>query len=343
MSATPRTTEAGPTGADHAAPTRPPAGPREQRRARTLALVLLGAGVFAGCDELLNAVGDGGVDGLPMQNRDGGMMSGPGCGLANEPEPNDNRNLATPYTPGNSVTGCIGSMDDVDFYETTVPIGDQAGGYYEAQIADVGDGTIDVKVFTASDNAPLLRAFTSSPGASLFFYWAGAPGATYRIAVTRLNPLTSAFRYNLRASYRKVNDTYEPNDTRDSAKPITIGTPVSAFLFTGHRAEAVDSAEFNDWYSFTLAAGTVTIKVTDVPGNVRPDVMLYDSENTMVQAAHMSNPTSGGGINVTTTVTKPGPHRLVLGTFPPAPDTAGKSMTPPDSFVKPYTLTVSQP
>ncbi len=46
---------------------------------------------------------------------------------------------------------------------------------------------------------------------------------------------------------------------------------------------------------------------------------------------------------MTTKVLKPGPHRLELGTYPPAPQPYGKGVALPDNFTKPYKLTVAQP
>ena len=302
--------------------------------------LLLGLGA---CQELLNAA-DGGVDGGPSGNggAGGNATSPPGCGLASEPEPNDSRDHATPYQAGASVIGCMVSGEDIDTYEFQAPSGDPAGGYYEGALTDVGPGRIEAQISSASDNGQIDRTHTDDSGSSLFFYFAAAPGQKYRVAVANLPPFTAGFRYTFKATYTKLADAYEPNDTRESAKPIPLGTPISAFMFAGHKTSAVASEEFTDWYSFTLGAGMVNIRVDDVPSNVRVEAFLYDADGTKVDAPRMSNDNFGGSFDVTTKVITPGPHRLELGTFPPAPLPYGKGMNLPDNFTKPYKLTVTQ-
>jgi hypothetical protein len=296
-----------------------------------------------GCQELLNGLADGGADAGSAGGAGGGGTSMPGCGLPNEPEPNDTRERATPYTAGATAAGCMVSAEDVDFFEFTAPSGDAAGGYFQGALTDVGNGRVEARIFSASDNAPIDRSYTDDPGASLFFYFAAAPGQTYRVAVANLPPFTAGFPYTFKAAYSKIADGFEPNDTRDQAKPIGLGMTVSAFIFAGHTSSTVQSDEFKDWYSFTLGAGNVTIKVTDVPSNVRIEGFLYDADGSKVDAPRMSNDNYGGSFDVTTRVLKPGLHRLELGTYPPAPQPYGKGMTLPDNFTKPYKLTVSQP
>jgi hypothetical protein len=118
---------------------------------------------------------------------------------------------------------------------------------------------------------------------------------------------------------------------------------VSAFIFAGHQSSTVQSEDFTDWYSFTLGAGMVNVKVDQVPTNVRVEAFLYDADGTKVDAPRMSNENYGGSFDVTAKVSKPGLHRLELGTYPPAPVAYGKGMTLPDNFTKPYRLIVSQP
>jgi hypothetical protein len=308
-----------------------------------LAVACLGVG---GCQDLIDTLNDGGApDGGTGTGGSGGSTGGPfvGCGLPAEPEPNDSRNQATSYSAGASVKGCLAAAADVDFYETTSPSSNPAGGYYQGAITDVGAGTVDVKVYTASDNAPLLQGtFTVDAGASLFFYWAAAPGQTYRVAVAPFNPFSGAFLYTFKATYTAVTDAYEPNDTAAQAKPIAVGTPISALFFTGHKAATITPDEWKDFYSFDLAAGMVTIKIDQVPSMVRPEVELYDGAGNRIGPARMFNNTPGGNIDVTTAVAR-GPHRLEVRIFTLAPDTADEGMMVPDHFTKPYRLTVSQP
>jgi hypothetical protein len=308
-----------------------------------LVAALLGATALGGCQDLLESLADGGApDGGAGTGGSGGAGPFLGCGLSAEPEPNDTRTQATPYSAGTSARGCLAATADVDFYETSAPAS-PAGGYYQGAITDVGSGTVDVKVYTASDNAPLLQGtFTVDPGASLFFYWAAAPGQTYRVAVSPFNPFTGPFLYTFKATYTAAVDAFEPNDTRAQAKPITVGVPISALFFAGHKRSTVSDDEFKDFYSFDLNAGMVTLKIDNVPSMVRPEVLLYDGANNSIGPARMFNNTPGGSIDVSTTVAR-GPHTLEVRVFTLAPETADDKMAVPDHFTQPYRLTVSQP
>ncbi len=70
---------------------------------------------------------------------DGGDAGGSEAG-GMEIEPNEDRDHATPYTPGTTVVASVSSETDVDFYETVAPAGDLSGGYYQASITGVGAG-----------------------------------------------------------------------------------------------------------------------------------------------------------------------------------------------------------
>ena len=303
-------------------------------------LVCFTAGALVtGCEELTDDA-DGGPGAMPESDA---RPTGPGCGLATEPEPNDTSGEAAPYFVGTSAVGCLAHADDVDVYEIKAPAVDLAGGYFQASLTDVGAGTVAVEVASARDNAAFLRGtFTNTPAASLFFFWAAAPGETYRIAVSRFSSASGPFRFTLRANYTRLPDPFEPNDDRNAAKALSLGVVHEALFFAGHQTESVAATDFSDWYSVTLASGPVSVKLQGVPTTVRPEVELFDASNTSVSAAAMYNNTPGGDLATGATV-RAGAHRLVVRIFALAPDTAGKVTTLPDNFMRPYRLTVSQP
>jgi hypothetical protein len=289
--------------------------------------------------------GSGGADGGGGSGG-GGAEAGPAgmpCGVP-EMEPNDTRDNARPYTVGTPVVACVGDMDDVDFYEVTAPTADLAGGYYKGSLTDVGEGTLEVKVYSASDNSEILSgAYTTDNGASLYFYWAAAPGQKYRVAVTKFAVWNKPYKYTLTAGYTKVNDTFEPNDTRDAAKPLTLGAPVMAYFFSGFKGKEIKGEEYQDWFSVTLATGMASIKLENVPTDVRPQIKLLDPTGAMVGVADNYNVTPGGSIITKAMIEMAGPHRVVVDVFSVEPAAAAKAMAVPDSFTHPYSLTVSQP
>jgi hypothetical protein len=260
------------------------------------------------------------------------------CGI-DEPEPNDTRETATPYTPGTAVVACLDTRTDVDFYEMTVPATDVAGGYFQASITDVGSATVDVRVISATDSGIILaNAYTSQRGASLFFFWAAAPGQTYRISVTRFVNSDVA-RYTFKADYVKIDDASEPNDTREQAKPLALGVATPGYFFTGYRSKEITEVEYHDWYSLTLAAAPVAIRIENVALNVQARAELVDAAGVVVKRETAAN--SGSDLIVSIPVPAAGAYRLLV--WPALlPDVTGKVMAIPDSFKRAYKLTVSQ-
>jgi hypothetical protein len=147
------------------------------------------------------------------------------------------------------------------------------------------------------------------------------------------------------AAYTPLADPYEPNDTRDTAKPIPLGTPITAFESTGYVGAPYDGAAFADWYSVPLAAGTVTIKMSNVPTDIRGDIYLFDPDGTQVNEAY----TIDEGANVmlmSAAADVAGTYKIQIVPFGGGPPAAGMTLAaapPPDHFTRPYTLTVTQP
>jgi hypothetical protein len=270
----------------------------------------------------------------------GGTGAPGSCGVT-EAEPNNTRDTATAYTAGAAVVACIGADDDVDFYQFTAPEADVAGGYYAIAIDDVGAGYADLKMYAVSDNGEIDHEYTDSAGASLRAFLAAAPGQQYRITVGSFSGFDLPFKYTLKATYTKVVDSYEPNDTRATAKPITLGTPVTATLFAGYRSATLDPDEYQDFYTLTLAAGTVTAKLADIPSDVYGDLKVLDADGNEVDHSYSS--TMGANVTITMKAVTAGVHFVRAGIFTAPPDGAGKGIMLPDHFTHPYTLTVQQP
>jgi hypothetical protein len=318
------------------------------------ALLLLGAaGLMPACGGG-SGTGHGGAGGHGGSGAGGGggaPLLGP-CGFLDVTEPNETRDTATPILVNAPVTGCIGTQvdldgvpDDIDVYACTAPATDLAGGYVVLSFTEVGiTGSLDVFLYSATDNSLIDEFYTGTAGASLSGYLAVAPGVTYRVQVKRFAGQTP-LPYKMLATYTALADVYEPNDTKATAKPIAVGTPITAFQSSGYIGDPYDAAAFADWYSVPLAAGMVTIKMTNVPTDIRGGVHLFDPEGVQVDEATMID----AGANVTLTPATP----VLAGTYtiqvlpyaggPPASDMSLPAAPPPDHFTRPYTLMVTQP
>jgi len=297
------------------------------------------SGSDAAADAAVESVPDAGQSSDAGQSGDGGGLVVP------EKEPNEDRDNASPYTPGTTVTASIGSTADIDFYQTTVPADHLAGGYYQASITDVGEeGAMRAVVYTMSDNNIVHQVTNTTNGGSLFFYWAAAPAQTYRIALSKGGNFVAPYNYTLKIQYTKVDDAFEPNDDRDGWKLIDRGTPVTAYLFAGFKTNEIDPNDYPDWFAIDLDAGMTTVAIDNRITNWRPQFDMIDSLGNTLSVAHVLGSTAGASPRHTFMVTIPGRYRASILPYGNASTGAehGNGMTVPENFRNPYTLTISQ-
>jgi hypothetical protein len=278
---------------------------------------------------------DAGIDAAPV------MGNGP-CGVP-ETEPNDTRDNPVRITAPTMFPSCIGTPKDVDFYELTTP-SDPGGGYYQFSITEVGNVEVGLVAYSVSDKGKLTELYTDSAGQDLHGFLAAAAGEKYWLAVSAFAGANDGpAKYTLKVTFTKVADMYEPNDTKETAKPITLGTPIMAFMHQGFQAGAIKVEDVVDWYSVTAAAGDVTVKVENVPTNLEADVFIYDSTGKMARG-YSSN--DGANAMVTLMGVAAGPVYIQVQPFFIGADAfIERAKAPgmvPDQFTRPYKLTVSQ-
>jgi hypothetical protein len=271
---------------------------------------------------------------------DGGGGANP-CGLPNEPEPNDDRDHAAAYELGTSVEGCIATKNELDFYQFTAP-SDPAGGYVQVAVTNVGNGYIQTNTYAASDNGEILQAYAANKGQSVNYFFSVAPGQTYRIAFTDWVSVEGAFAYTLQATYTAIADAYEPNDTVDQAKAITVGTPIQAYLFAGFTAGGTfDADSMDDWYQFTAAAGNITVTLSNVPTDTTMEMSVHGPDKSQLGGLAY-NTTAGANVTATRTAATAGTYYVRVGRWVGVGKAAGIGSTVPDRFTRPYTLSVTQ-
>lgn len=293
------------------------------------------SGSDAGADAAVESAPDGG---------DAGPSADAGA-VIEEMEPNEDWDHPTPYTPGTTVSGLVGSAEDVDYYEAVVPAGDLAGGYFQASITEVGVGRVSAVVYTVSDHRMIHQASGPSNGAALFFYWAGAREQRYRIEVSRGGGFAAPYKYAFKIEYTRVNDTFEPNDTSagDAPKLITLGVPITAYFFTGFKEMTINGDDYQDWFFVDLGVGMTTVAIDHLIGDWRPLFEMTDATGALLPAARKVALNTGASIvGHSFMVTTPGRYRAAIQGYGNQPTPAGNAMIPPDNFTKPYTLTISQ-
>ena len=267
-----------------------------------------------------------------------GSTSG-GCTFG---EPNDTRETATPIELNQAYTGlCISNADNTadpsDFYVVTAP-NDAAGGYVTFTISNVSASADATGVATAvADNAEMVTANGSSGGATVTGWFTVSPGAKYRLEVKQYVG-GAAFTYDLQLAYTKITDAYEPNNTRDVAKTIAVGTPIQASAAAPAVNGVLGTTDPDDWYSVTLAAGSATVTVSNVPSDYGCAAHLFDSSNAA--AGNATTPGAGANCEFVATNLTGGVYTLQVGPYI-GTERAGVG-APLPSVTGSYTLSVTQ-
>lgn len=278
---------------------------------------------------------------------DAGTMIGP-CGVVNEVEPNETRDTAAAYTFGTSINGCLdvkANPADEDWYEMTAP-SDMTGGFVQVKLTNVGNGTIQGTVYAVADNGEIRNEYSSGDGANLSLFFSAKAGAKYRVAIENIFAADAPYKYTMQTTYTKVNDAYEPNDTRAEAKAMTLGTPVNGTLFAGYsNGSAPGDDDYADWFSVTLAANkAVQVKLENVPTSLNGHLVLYDNGGTEIAGLYSAN--EGASVTLDVTADKiptAGTYYVLAKKIFVTGDAAGKGDTLPTHFTSQYKLTVTQP
>ncbi|MBX3228578.1 MAG: PPC domain-containing protein [Labilithrix sp.] len=290
-----------------------------------------------------NDPGSAADSGAPLGENDAAASSSPdggedestapigGCAFG---EPNDDRDNATALTIGTAYTACTSSKDD-DFYEFTTP-DDKAGGLLEITFTNVKDGRIESTLFTAADNDKIGSEYETTKGADHRVYLGVAPNVKYRLMVTSWSTANDAFSYDFKVSYTKTSDEFEPNDTREEAKPITVGTSIEGTLTPKITLAGADKG-WSDWFSVDLASGGTTIKLENVATNLSGEIELYNADGARIGSDYSS--TKGANVTLSKAVSA-GKHYVRVMPWSNIPHT-GKGPAP-DNFERRYKLTVTQ-
>jgi hypothetical protein len=267
------------------------------------------------------------------------VSAGDPCGKP-EKTPNDDRSHATPYVLGTEFEGCLQTSTDVDFYSYTVPSTPAQGGVIVISLTQVGvQGSLNVTTQAVADGGDIVSA-NGINGQSVFQWFGAKAGASFRIKVNYFNsnPNQIPTPYTLLAKYTGVNDVNEPNDTQATATAITNGKAVQGYLFAGYEnSTSIASAAWQDWFKVTFPAGTATITLMDIAGDINSDVTLYDSLGELVSERNTAN--AGASVVMSQSVMA-GDYYVRVQPFD-APSPRGTGSILPQYTMQPYTLVTS--
>ncbi len=271
-----------------------------------------------------------------------GSATPAGCSFG---EPNNTRETATPVALNRIYAGnCVdGPGDPMDFYEFTAPAADVAGGYVQVQVRNVGGQSAEYEAWAASDNEKVQDHYSTTDGANLDGWFTVAPGGKYRVAVHMFAGTSPEFTYDVQFKYTALNDAFEPNNSRATAKPLTLGTAIMASAAVPALGGlAPTDAEKDDWYSVTLAAGTTTVLVSNVPSDTTCDVTAFDPSGAMVDEKYSTTDGANCKLDLVD-LTMAGTYTFNMQRFAGAPPREGDGATVPAFVSGQYTLLVTQP
>ncbi len=265
--------------------------------------------------------------------------SGSGCGFG---EPNGTRETATPLAIDAGVTSaCVGTDADlVDFYEFTAP-DDASGGYVTVNFTNVGAvAGPEAEIFAAADNGEIASKYEVDKGKSLTVWTTVAPAAKYRFTIKPFAGSSAPMSYDVKLNYTKLPDAFEPNNRKEDAKAITVGTAIQASVAGVSANSTLAAGDVEDWYKVTVAAGTATIKMSNVPADYLCQMEVFDASGTSIDSKY--NTTEGANCQLDLVSLVGGEIKIKLDKFAGKPAQGGGG-TPGPSITSQYTLLVSQP
>jgi len=260
-----------------------------------------------------------------------------GCGYG---EPNEARENAKVLALGSELRELCMANGDTDFFEFVAPM-DSAGGFVEIDYGNVGNGWLESEVYSARDNGSITRHAAEGEGASFSEFVATMPGEKYRVRAANYVSSVGSYSYDVAFKYTKLVDAFEPNDTRELAKPIAKNSAVSAMMTAGYVRGELPNAAYDDWYSIDLAAGAVSLKLENVPNDAWLEVEVKDSKGNVIEGGKGRGSNHGADVELWNVPVAGGSYAVRVGLYVAEPNAAGVG-TIPDHFTRPYKLTLTQ-
>lgn len=276
----------------------------------------------------------------------GGAAGSSGADALLEDEPNETLDQPNELIEGERI-GEISSQEDVDTFVFAVPPGSTVGGYFKTSVVDIRPGAkMKIEVRATVNGGTLLPypELIQDAGRAHFGYLAAAPDAGFAISVAPFQKLEEPFEYRVRVDYVPLEDSYEPNQSLATAKPIDLGETVHAHCFAGLASSSVPArSAYDDWYAVQLEVGTVAIELESVPENVQAQLVLHDSTGAPLRT--QTGVAAGLDVTLTHAIATAGTYYVKVGVNGTLPEVVKYVTSPtelPDHFLTRYALTVSQ-
>ncbi|HWA71932.1 MAG TPA: hypothetical protein VG937_06360 [Polyangiaceae bacterium] len=202
------------------------------------------------------------------------------CGL---PEPFDNNDRDTAVALGASVTLCLDNPSDEDWFYVDTPA-DGKAHVLELNFDQEPTAWTNVDIYSKTDGSN-IDSFHLDKGVKSNVFVTLGPGSRTWIDISAYN--ASDASTTVKAALTTENDSYEPNNDRDTAAAIKSGQKVSAQMLTPYVAK--QQAESADWFKVELTAGDHVFHLSGVPQETWLDLHISDSARVNVDAGHPPN------------------------------------------------------
>lgn len=179
---------------------------------------------------------------------------------ATEAEPNNDFDQAQTVTACAKLTASTagGDEDDEDFYKVTIPAG--LDGYLKVKVTEATDALYTVTIYDETKTEGGYDAADSATTNPFEFSHKVTAGKTYFLKVRDQNDAAQA--YALDVTFEPVVDAYEPNNTYETAKSLTLGQATNVILFAG---DQTNDGNDDDYFMVNVPAGKtkLTVKIAN--------------------------------------------------------------------------------
>lgn len=196
---------------------------------------------------------------------------------------NDDREHAVNF--GSGATICVLDSSDHDWFYVDTP-DDHRAHVIQLDFTETAGSWVNASVIASADGSSLGDVHPSQRGLKLSAFVTVGPATHTLFDFHGFVANTDTTRIDV--SMLTEMDEHEPNNDRESASAIQVGSEVTAQLINPYVSET--NQQIQDWYRLDLAAGKHTVKVTAVPSDLYPTFAVVDSAGAVLSSnAHGAN------------------------------------------------------
>lgn len=246
---------------------------------------------------------------------------------------NDARDMALAIALPSRATIYV-TPNDEDWFSVTPP-NDGRSHIVSIVIAQEASALTQIDGYTLVNNAP-MDSFGYPLGTTGYAYATAGPGATLLFRfLPRVGAINSGLAH-LSFEMETENDANEPNNTKQTARPIATGMTYSGIALSPWVSDLDRPTQ--DWFAVDLALGATTVSLTAVPSEGRINLSRV---NPAGATTSMGSNVLGATRDYTFTVTEAGTYYFVLEPF--SGITGFSSGAKPAYLTEPYSFRVTQP